>query len=510
MKHFSGIDYDHFLDDIRDMYPFSIEEAVLVELIANALDAKTTLIDIRIDPERNILELTDNGVGMDKRGFEMYHNFSSSFKRKGQGIGFAGLGAKLALKISDRIITETRQKDGGQSRGKNFWGTSEWKFEHKGKTSIPVWYDLEARSLANHGTRVAIHFKRKPAVISKSEETKAIVLRHYLPLLALSEFYDTLRLYRRITVLVNGEVLEPPKPAAVIQENIRHYLLKRGSTRRPFALAHFEMHPASLPEDMQGIAIATYGKIVRREYFKQHFPGMERITGIIEVPELVECLTTNKCDFRKDGALGNKYYRFTKIAQREFRRWLEEIHLMDRTEARADKDTQRLQRMVNRIVGEIPDLQQFYGSRGDRATLVKDPEGNLTGALPEPSPHASQEQADTGEQEQLIRNALSEAQKVDRILEEGGDFAALRRPRAGRFGPVIRYVASPEREDISWMEGDSVLINTDHPTYRKAVEKKIVEYHDLFAVALAMLREVPTASEKLELLERFMSRWGKM
>ena len=60
------------------------------------------------------------------------------------------------------------------------------------------------------------------------------------------------------------------------------------------------------------------------------------------------------------------------------------------------------------------------------------------------------------------------------------------------------------------MEGDTVLINTAHPTYRKAVEKKTVEYQNLFAVALAMLRDVPTAQEKLELLEHFMSEWGKI
>ena len=63
---------------------------------------------------------------------------------------------------------------------------------------------------------------------------------------------------------------------------------------------------------------------------------------------------------------------------------------------------------------------------------------------------------------------------------------------------------------MSWMEGDVVLINTAHPAYRKAVEKKVVEYHNLFAAAMAMLREVPTASEKLAVLERFISRWGKM
>jgi len=45
---------------------------------------------------------------------------------------------------------------------------------------------------------------------------------------------------------------------------------------------------------------------------------------------------------------------------------------------------------------------------------------------------------------------------------------------------------------------------------RKAVEKKVVEYHNLFATAIAMLREVPTSQEKIELLEKFMMEWGRL
>jgi len=88
--------------------------------------------------------------------------------------------------------------------------------------------------------------------------------------------------------------------------------------------------------------------------------------------------------------------------------------------------------------------------------------------------------------------------------------AAAYRPRVSRFGPVIKHIAAPGRDDISWMDGDTVFINTAHSTYQKSVQKKVVEYHILFAAALAMLREVPTATEKLELLEKFMSRWGKL
>jgi hypothetical protein len=495
MKHYSGIDYEHFLDDIRDMYPFSVEEAVLVELIANALDAKTSLIDVRIDASQGLFQLTDNGHGMDAKEFETYHNFSTSFKRKGQGIGFAGLGAKLALRIAERIVTETRSR--------KFWGASEWKFERKRKTTHPVWYDLPERTLPHEGTRVTIHLKHRSRELLSIDAARETILAHYVPLLVVKEFYQTVRLYRPITVLLNGELLEAPVQAP---EKFKQYILRRGRSRKPFALARFELHTAPVPEPVQGIAIATFGKIIKRDWLKQHVKEMDRITGIIEVPELVECLTTSKCDFRRDGTAGNRYYRFNKAAQQEFRRWLEEIHLLEKQEANADKDVQRLQRLVNHIVAEIPDLQQFYGSRADHMGLVKETGGDARGALPQ----SLRGNGDGAEAASHIETAAREAAEAGISLDEGGEFPAVRRLRDAKSGPVIRYVHSPNRPDISWMEGDTVLINTAHATYSKAVEKRVLEYHNLFAVALAMLREVPSAQEKLSLLEQFMSEWGKV
>jgi len=354
MKHYSGIDYSHFLDDIRDMYPFSIDEAILVELVANSLDAKTGLIDIRVDPDQSTFELTDTGNGMDRKGFEAYHNFSTSFKRKGDGIGFAGLGAKLALKIADRIVSETRSK--------NFWGASEWKFQRKGKTAHPVWYDMDERTLVHSGTRVKVYLKSKAHSLLKPGEVHRIMLSHYLPLLTLSDFYESLRLYRRLTILINGEVVNPP---ATAPEKSKQLMLYSGKSRRPFALARFELFSMPLPETEQGIAISTFGKIIRRDFLRQYFKEMGRITGVIEVPELVECLTTSKCDFRKEGSAGRRYYRFSKVAQREFRRWLEELQIVEQTDAVADKDVKRLERVVTRIVSGMPDLQHFYGFRSE-------------------------------------------------------------------------------------------------------------------------------------------------
>lgn len=523
MRHYSGIDYDHFLDDVRDMYPFSILEAILTELIANALDAKTSLIDLRVDPDNRTLEIVDNGTAMDKRAFESYHNFSTSFKRKGHGIGFAGLGAKLALKVAESVVTETRQADeaagrrgarAGAARKKSapFWGASEWKFERKGKVALPVWYDIDERTLSHRGTRVRIHFKAQPARDLVPEEVRRIVLRHYLPLLSLHEFYETAGLYPRLAMLVNGEIVrEPAVLAGGVGVKTKRYMLHRGATRKPFAFASFEIHPGPLPEELQGIAIATFGKVIKREYLKQHFAGMDRVSGIIEVPELVECLTTNKCEFRKEGTAGARYYRLSKLAQQEFRRWLEELQILEHNDARADRDTRTLQRLVNRIVGEMPDLQQFYGgSRGERETLVTDEAGASSGALPEPPPTPEGERAEPAGDATPPGEALERSNTPDRPLQEGEGTPAAYRPRASRFGPVIREIDAPERDDISWMDADTVFINTAHPAYRKSVQKKIVEYHTLFAAALAMLREVPTATEKLELLEKFMGRWGRL
>jgi len=111
MEHESTIDYDHFLEDLVDNYPFSVEEAVLVELIANCLDAKASIIEITTDKATGTFEIKDNGKGMTHKEFENYHNFSMTVKEKGKGIGFAGLGAKLALRIAENIITENSIKE---------------------------------------------------------------------------------------------------------------------------------------------------------------------------------------------------------------------------------------------------------------------------------------------------------------------------------------------------------------------------------------------------------------
>ncbi|MEW6511715.1 MAG: hypothetical protein AB1428_12240 [Bacteroidota bacterium] len=176
-----------------------------------------------------------------------------------------------------------------------------------------------------------------------------------------------------------------------------------------------------------------------------------------------------------------------------------------------DKEAKRLEVILNKIIGLLPDLQQFYGVRGGRPGLIEQDEGGLFGERREGMPTREEEAAEPPSTEKsVIEQALDQAERGDRALEPGDEIAAVRRIRMSKSGPALRHAHAPGRSDIRWMEGDTVMINTAHPTYLKASEKKVLEYHNLVAAAMAMLREVPTAGEKIELLERFMAEWGKL
>src|SRR5262249_31910446 len=102
------VNLKHLLEDIRDTYPFPVEEVILTELVANALDSGAGEIRISVAAEQSALTVCDNGKGMTPPQLDRYHDVAATSKERGQGIGFAGLGAKLALLAAEAVITETR------------------------------------------------------------------------------------------------------------------------------------------------------------------------------------------------------------------------------------------------------------------------------------------------------------------------------------------------------------------------------------------------------------------
>ncbi len=103
------VDLLHLLEDLRDAYPGSLEETIITEIVANALDSGAAAIRLETDPAESTLTVIDDGAGMRRRDLARYHDIASSGKIRGQGIGFAGVGIKLGLLASSEVVTESRR-----------------------------------------------------------------------------------------------------------------------------------------------------------------------------------------------------------------------------------------------------------------------------------------------------------------------------------------------------------------------------------------------------------------
>src|SRR3989442_13857970 len=111
----------HLLEDLRDAYTGALEEPVLKEGGANALDSGATRIRLLTDPAAATLTIVDDGRGMQRRELARYHDVAASTKVRGEGIGFAGVGIKLGLLVSREVVTETRL---GKHHVATSWGLS--------------------------------------------------------------------------------------------------------------------------------------------------------------------------------------------------------------------------------------------------------------------------------------------------------------------------------------------------------------------------------------------------
>lgn len=171
------------------MYPYDVSEVIFVELIANALDSGADRIYIEWDDDNKVLIITDNGSGMTEKQFEEYHDFAAELKIRGEGIGFAGVGAKISFNIADRVITETFST--------SFKGGSDWYLKSDKNLN---WEDIKSKKLSSYGTRVEVHFKNNSDISHMNlrffEDT---LFRHYITLLD-----DTFLRYYTIKIYPKG------------------------------------------------------------------------------------------------------------------------------------------------------------------------------------------------------------------------------------------------------------------------------------------------------------------
>ena len=503
--HESSVDFRRLIQDLADMYPNDVSEVVVTELVANALDAKATLIKIDYDPGEKVLVVEDNGKGMTEKQFSEYHDFAAGLKKRGTGIGFAGLGAKISFNIAKAVITETKSS--------TFHAGSNWYLKSNKRL---VWEDMAPRLLEGKGTRVEVHFSKDAQIVYHSiTGILSILQAQYLPLLDRSflEFYAAQGHYSKdLRFVVNGKVIEPV-------DAVEHFGLEYTKTfslmksRQVFGCGILGLSEREYPisMDTNGVLLCTYGKVIRADTFSQH-PGriMARILGIVEVPEFVHFLTSNKTDFTKKGQY-KKFESLMSPIRQKFVQWLKDDIGIE-TEAVGEKSEARdLEKELKKIIDDVPELSEFFGFWSKKKSLSPDSKGEVKAEILEGIEATFPDGKGIKGTEAFLSDPGDQPGETQ-VENEQGDRKASPISRSSRGGPKISFQEDPARNDLAWVEGTNIIINHGHPVYGKVKSNnKAKNIFYLFAIGCAIQRfknaEEPEELD-LKLVDRMMAAWG--
>lgn len=501
------VDLLHLLEDVRDGYPTPLEDTIIIELVANALDARASRISFRTDKKKATVEVMDNGAGMSKEEFESYHDIASTTKIRGKGIGFAGVGVKLALLVAEKVVTETR-------RG-SFHASSEWFLQDRYHAP---WEYLNLKTLSEDGTKVIICLKDRNSPLLLPDFIEKVIQEHYRPLLD-ENFYKIFRpIYPEgVEFRVNRKRLRLRKFACKLPP--RRFFVFLGRRRKAVGVGYVLRSSRKLSEEERGIGISTYGKVIKRgwDWLMLSAKNPDEVTGLVEVPELAECLTTNKSDFRRDSSHLAKYYKYRKAIQKAILRELEKIGEAPAPKEEVEKGLRRLGREIQKILQDLshsfPELDELFPRTGKGE--------KVQGVIPDPDAQL------------IAKEVLGTESMTGTVGGEGagegievapGDNPQMRletsktpqekgKPHSGRIkrsGIQVAFDEDAEKKVLGWLIGDTIYINRAHPAYVKAKEAGVEAYHYLVVIAWVLSQHIEAEKSPLDFLNQFLSVWGSV
>ncbi|MBI5511377.1 MAG: ATP-binding protein [Deltaproteobacteria bacterium] len=533
------VDLLHLLEDLRDAYPESVEETILIEMVANALDSGARQIQVVADAQAATLTVTDDGRGMRRRDLARYHDLATSTKTPGQGIGFAGVGIKLGLLISSEVFTETKRNDSHVA--------TRWLLAARHKA--PWRWVPPVGLVAEHGTAVRLHLQNPLSTILDATFLAAALRRHFASLFdpafaaLLAPFYPT-----GVCVAVNGELLAPAPEADGERAPLEVRLPRH---RKPLAAGYIVRSPSALPDGESGLAICTLGKVIRRgwDWLGLSPANADCMTGLVEAPALAASLTLNKGDFIRTGARGAAFLSMRKALQEAVGR---QLALWGNAPASVEH-RRRAKRPIERDVAHVlagltadfPLLSSLLERRRETQHRLR-----LTGTAadaavtdatlfvaPEPLEARTEATADGLTAALVVTDASSgeapvpagppaappSAVAADHLADgdpTGGAHAAGGPAKAGvrtsrkstrgkPRGLVIELESVPESLEMARLVESTIFVNTAHPTFERAASTRAEPYHVALATALALSPLATTADHEHEFVNAFMRGWGE-
>ncbi len=509
------VDLLHLLEDLRDAYPGGLEETILTEIVANSLDSGASRIVMEVRPTEGTLTVIDNGSGMQRKALARYHDIAASTKRRGQGIGFAGVGIKLGLLVCEEVLTETKR---GQSHVSTTWHLSS-RYRAPWKWMPPTGL------LSQQGTAVRLKLQNVLSPLLDQEFLGIALARHFQPLLD-PTFSKILHVHypQGVGFEINGIAVTPQRFEAPVTAPLEIRLVRK---RKPSALGYLVRTQDPLPEDLQGVAISTFGKVIKSgwDWLGVAPQGRNRVTGLIEVPGLAGSLTLNKGDFIRVGTRGATYLAYRKAIQEAVQRQLSEWGVVEGpVEEAPPRQMRPLERDIERVLEDLSDLFPLLGSlvehrKGGQKRLPLGASGSQdlmravltvgegTGvAEEEPAFVVQDQQADSSSGSDAERSESKNETSVvsDLLLPNRG---SAKRP--ARFGLGIQFEDRDHDTEIGRLVESTVWVNRAHPAYKRAVATRSVGYHIALAVGLALAPLAVEPTHEHTFLTAFLSSWGE-
>lgn len=555
LKH-SLVNFQNLIQDLVDMYPYDIFEVIITELVANSLDARACEINISFSKDKNLLIVEDDGMGMTKRQFDQYHDFAAGLKARGDGIGFAGLGAKISFSIALRVHTETFNP--------KFKGRSNWYLKSQKELVWEKFHELS--KLKHEGTRVEVYFdiekNQDIFIMAASQNIREILLKHFLPLFDIKflDMYDTLGFYsKNLRFKINGRVIKPFELEKSLKlSKVKKVFFESGGKRYGYGLLALSEDKSIEKRDAAGIGISVYGKIIQHDFFGQ-FPGelASKVFGILEVPPFVKFLNTSKTGFIKSRGSSKQFNKFYEPLRENFKIWLNEIGVKS-IEVIDSEEAIKLEQEVKKLLLEIPEVNSLFDLKSRTNVLAKNELGDIKSTYRN---GASKTLSDKGKglsssEEEGAKDGIStEEEGLEKLEDKSGETGmpdesssstdkkveenikrgmydigkgpgeslvedlkgiirsniTIRRKKAGF---KISFANRKDRTDLAWVEKDIIIINSTHPSYLKirksSASRKV---HNLFSIAIALCREMQDQGiikDKDLFIDEIMSKWGKI
>lgn len=516
MPNETRVNLKHLLEDLRDAYASPIEEVIVTELIANALDSGAHRIRLETNPTERLFRCVDDGGGMNRAALRNYHNIAASTKERGAGIGFAGVGAKLSLLVAERVFTESRGKNGARA-------AAEWYLKDAYRAP---WKFVPFGGLIEHGrgTAVSIVLKDVEDRLLDSAFLERTVLRHFYPLVAEDEsMWKVLKpIYKHpIEISVNGVLVRTQTPG----NNVRSFPVYKGRHRKLIGAGFVEKaimdetfwqkmfgREPSRPGEA-GLRISTYGKVIRGgwEWLGLPVKHPELLSGVVEVPALSEILTTNKSDFLSDPTSLKKYYDVRKSVQQAVMPVLRELgEVQEKHEEVKTSSTWKplahdIEGALSKMTDAFPELESLIGEHWRRQAARTADVKRRSVSKQTREKGISDDGKDTrpalssGEADKHSRESLHEDPKGDK------------RKQTRSPGLEIAFEAFDEGSVLflGRLVEERVVVNIAHPSWKRAEQLGQEPYHVLLVVALTLGEYLQSPAGMPAFVSTFLKSWSE-